>query len=276
MANNQPSYSPSDPNYLYDLLTHLSNVSDPNYKQNINAYNKMTGLDVNGRYQGYNAARYMLPAVYQQLAGQLGFYNSLQPMAQQSTSALLTRLTNPDTMTQQYRNQATAAGQSTLQNVMQRLKSGGAGIGAQQGAQLATANQANSAGNAFQAQMNSPEGQAQRLNAILGTIASQTPNFGNLEALHNIELGTPRNQSGLETIGNLAGGALSSWASGGFKMPGAGGAGRSVGGGIGGGIGNLTSQFGIPPDGSRYTFDQYGFPVAVPTYPGSSGMDYYG
>lgn len=208
----QPSYDSSDPNYLYDLLTHISNVSDPNFKANIDAYNKTTGLDVNGRYQGYNAARYMLPAVYQQLAGQLGYYNSLQPMAQQSTSALLGQLSNPDQMATNYQAQANAAGQSTLQGVLQRLRSGGAGIGAAQGAALNSANVAASAGNQFRAQLDSPEGRAQRLNQMLGVIAGQNPNFGNLQTLHNIELGTPRNPTGLDVLGGLAGQVLSSGA----------------------------------------------------------------
>jgi len=205
MANQTPSYNPSDPNYLSDLLTHLSNVSDPNYKANIDAYNNMTGLDVNGRYQGYNAARYMLPAVYQQLAGQLGYYNSLQPMAQQSTSALLSQLSNPDTMAQQYQNQAQAQSQSTLQNVLQRLRSSGAGIGATLGAQLDAANQAATAGNQYRAELDSPEGRAQRLNSILGIIAGQSPDLGNLSTLSNIETTTPRNETGLQAIGGLLG-----------------------------------------------------------------------
>ncbi len=203
------SYDPSDPNYLYDLLTHISDVSDPNYQANIDAYNKLTGLDVGGRYQGYNAARYMLPAVYQQLAGQLGFYNSLQPMAQQATSQLLGRLSNPDQMATSYQAQANAAGQSTLQGVLQRLRSGGAGIGAMQGAALDSANQAATAGNQYRAQINSPEGQAQRLNQMLSLIASQNPNFSNLSTLHSIELGTPRNPTGLDVLGGLAGDLLS-------------------------------------------------------------------
>ncbi|HVT12808.1 MAG TPA: hypothetical protein VHE55_11120 [Fimbriimonadaceae bacterium] len=205
----QPSYDPSDPNYLYDLLTHISNVSDPNYQANIDAYNKMTGLDVGGRYQGYNAARYLLPAVYQQLAGQLGFYNSLQPMAQGAASQLLGQLSNPDQMATSYQAQANAAGQSTLQGVLQRLRSGGAGIGAMQGAALDSANQAATAGNQYRAQINSPEGKAQRLNQMLSLIASQNPNFSNLSTLHGIELGTPRNPSGLDVLGSLAGDLLS-------------------------------------------------------------------
>lgn len=208
----QPSYDPSDPNYLYDLLTHISNVSDPNFKANEDAYNKMTGLDVNGRYQGYNAARYLIPAVYQQLAGQLGYYNSLQPMAQQASSALLGQLSNPDQMATQYQAQANAAGQSTLQSVLQRLRSGGAGIGAMQGAALNSANQAASAGNQFRSQLDSTEGRSQRLNQMLGIIAGQNPNFGNLQTLHNIELGTPRNPSGLDTLGGIAGQILGSGA----------------------------------------------------------------
>lgn len=217
--SNQPSYTPSDPNYLYDLLMHLTDHSDPNYRANMDAYNKLTGLDVAGRYEGYNAARYLLPAVYQQLAGQQAYYNGLQPMAQQSTSALLAQLANPDSMARQYRSQADAQSQSTLQSVLQRLRSGGAGIGAAQGAQIGAANQAAAAGNQYQAQLDSPEGRAQRLNSILGVIAGQQPNFGNLGTLHGIETGTPRNESGLDALGGLFGNALSGWASGGFKVP---------------------------------------------------------
>lgn len=212
MSNTQPSYSPSDPNYLSNLLTHLSSVSDPNYQANAKAYNQMTGLDVNGRYQGYNAARYMIPAVYQQLAGQLGYYNSLQPMAQQGTNALLAQLSNPDQMARQYRNQANASGQSTLQSVLQRLRSGGAGIGATQGAQVDMANRANAAGNAYQAQLDSPEGRAQRLNSMLALISGQNPNLSNLSTLHQMEVGTPRNQ----TFGDILQGLAQS-AAGGFS-----------------------------------------------------------
>lgn len=235
---NNPSYSPSDPNYLAELLTHLSNVSDPNYQANLDAYNRLTGLDVNGRYQGYNAARYLIPAVYQQLAGQLGYYNSLQPMAQQDTSALLAELSNPDSMARQYRNQANAAGQSTLQSVLQRLRLSGAGIGAIQGAQIGAVNQAASAGNRYQAQLDSPEGRTQRLNSILGVIAGQNPNFGNLEALHGMTVGTPRNASGLDVLGGLAGNLLSSL-SGGASMP--------YGGGFGQGWGAQTGGAGDLP-----------------------------
>lgn len=216
---NTPSYQPDDPNYLYDLLTHLSEGSDPNFKANEDAYSQMTGLDVNGRYQGYNAARYMLPAVYQQLAAQLGYYNSLQPMARQTSGALLAQLSNPDQMVQQYRNQAQAAGQTTTQNVLQRLRSTGAGIGAMQGAAQSTANQANSAGNQFQAQLDSPEGRSQRLNSILGVIAGQQPDLNTLSQLHGMMTGTPRNQTGMDIFAGLAGSLLSGWSSGGFKMP---------------------------------------------------------
>jgi hypothetical protein len=144
----------------------------------------------------------LLPAEFYHLANQYGFYNSLQPMAQQSAGQMLSLLSNPDAMTQQYRNQAMASGQSTLQGVLQRLKSGGAGIGAVQGAQMQALNQANSAGNQYQAQMDSAQGRAQRLNSILGIISGQMPNLSNLQGLQGM---TAKQQQQSQGGGGLGG-----------------------------------------------------------------------
>jgi hypothetical protein len=200
--------NPTDPNYLSWLLTHLSQGSDPNYKQNIKAYDQYSGLPVDGRYQGYNAARYLLPAIYKQLADQTGFYNGLQPLAHQNVNSLLTQLSNPSQMADSYQSKVNAQAGSTLQSVLLRLKSGGAGIGAMQGAAVSSQNQANTAANQFRAQQDSPEGRASRLNAILGLIASQNPNFNNLQALHGIETNTPRSApGGLDILSGVLQGA---------------------------------------------------------------------
>ena len=202
---------------LTQLLTHLSSVSGPDYKRNLDAYSQMYGLDVGGRYQGYNAARYLLPAAYGNLASQTGFYNSLQPMAQQSVNAMLAQLSNPDAAATQYRSNVTAQSHPVLHSVLQRLRSSGAGIGAQQGATLDVTNRATQAGNSFEADQNSPEGRARRLNALLSLIAGQRPDLEPLERLHRMTIDTTRNATGFEALAGLAGQIGSSWASGGFK-----------------------------------------------------------
>jgi hypothetical protein len=204
-----PSYQQDDPNYLYDLLTHLSNVSDPNYKANVDAYNRLTGLDVNGRYQGYNAARYMMPLQYMVTARQLAQQLAYQPMQQQAMGQAIAQMANPSGMVDQFENRTRASNDRTYQNQMQ--------IGRQQGlstnalASLALANQNRTASqtNQFRGQNDSAQGRLANAQGINQLIAMMNPDYRQLGALHQLELSTPREQSGLEALSGLAGQALS-------------------------------------------------------------------
>ncbi len=163
------------------------------------------GIDFNNHNAGFQIARYLLPLLYPNLLDQQLFANSLGAQQRNATNSALPMLQNPDAEAGQYRAKVNAQAGSTLNNVLQRLKSSGAGIGAQQGAALSVQNQANEAGNQFQAQQDSPAGRAQRLNAIFGLIAQQNPNFNNLMNLNSITQGTPRGNSGPGGIGGALG-----------------------------------------------------------------------
>lgn len=204
----QAHLDPTDPNYILNLLQGLDS-HNPNSKANLADYLNLTGLDIKGQNQGYNAARFLLPLVYKMLSSQMAYSAGLQPAFQNATTAALENLQNPDKMAAEYRDKAEAQGKSTLQNILQRLRSGGAGIGATQGAQIATEGQAASAGNNFQAQQDSAEGVNARLGAIANLVRSAQADPTMLQVLHGITSSTPHPGSFLQQLGNVAAGYFS-------------------------------------------------------------------
>jgi hypothetical protein len=195
-ANNP--YPQGTPNYTLWNLMHLT--KGPGSDQALQNASNEFGIDFNNHNAGFQIARYLLPTLYPSLLQQQLFANGLQPVQQNAASQMLTQLQNPDAMANQYRAKVNAQAGSTLQNVLQRLRSSGAGIGAMQGAAINSTNQANTAANQFQAQQDSPQGQMNRLNAILALIASQQPNLSTLMNLNGITQATPRGQSGLQSV----------------------------------------------------------------------------
>jgi hypothetical protein len=203
-----PSYQPEDQNYLYDLLTHLSNVSDPNYKANIDAYNRLSGLDVNGRYQGYNAARYLMPLQYMVNARQLAQQLAYQPMQQQVMGQALAQLANPSGMVDRFENRTRAANDRTYQNQLQIARSHGLSQNALASLALANQNRTATQTNQFRGQNDSGAGRLGNAQSFAQMYAMMQPNYGPLGALHQMELTTPRAPSGLDALTGLAGQAL--------------------------------------------------------------------
>ena len=207
------SFDPNNPNDLsYLLLNQTDQSGDPNWQQNISDYNAITGLPVAGRYQGYNAAKMLIPSEYYNLANQMGFYTSLQPQEHAMAYQLLNHLTHPELMSQEYANAETGNLPAQNQQDINQLLSAGAGQGTKEGVVLHNQNAVNRNIATFNANLYSPEGEAQRAQAGMQLIGSQAPSYGNLQTLHNIELGTPRNPTGADIAGNIVGDFLGSGA----------------------------------------------------------------
>lgn len=204
MAAATNPYPPNTPNHTFWNMMHLT--KGPGSDAALKEASQEFGIDFNNHNAGFQIARYLLPTLYPSLLQQQLFANSLQPMQQSAASQALALLSNPDMAAGQYRSKVNAQAGSTLQNVLQRLKSSGAGIGATQGAALNSANQANAAGNMFQAQQDSPQGQMNRYNAMMATIFGQQPNLSTMGNLNSITQQTPRGQSGLgQVLGAVSG-----------------------------------------------------------------------
>lgn len=165
----------------------------------------LPGVGAGGRYPANNIAIGLAPAEYENLASQLGFANSLQPQEHQIVQQYLNYLMNPTAMSQQNRNQELGAVANEAPALANQIASAGGGSGNQAGAQLALFNQANRAANSFDANLYSPQGQAALASGALGLIGSQNPNWGDLATIASITDNTPRNASGAQVLGGLAG-----------------------------------------------------------------------
>lgn len=210
MATQNP-YPAGDPNHTLWNMMHLT--AGPGSDQALKESSQEFGIDFGNHNAGFQIARFLLPTLYPSLLKQQLFANSLQPLQQNTLGSALTSLQNPDQMAGGYRSKVNAQVGSTLQNVLQRLKSTGAGLGAQQGAAINAQNQANTAGNQYQAHLDSYDGQKDRLNGILSLISASKPDLNPLMQLNSITQGTPRGSSGLQqiagslgSIGNMIGG----------------------------------------------------------------------
>lgn len=207
----------TQPMDLAELLRHLSQVSDPNYKQNIKDYNSQTGLDVGGRYQGYNAARYLMPAEYQKLTGEYGMQAGMQPEYQSAMMKLFQMLQNPDAMSAEARAKFQGNAMNSLPGMQNMALSQGMGDASGNMA-LFGMNQANRQGNEFDANLYGTTGKMNQANALGAFYNNMTPNLNNLNTLHGITTGTPRNSTGMDVIGGMAGQMAGGWANNGFKF----------------------------------------------------------
>ncbi len=177
-------------------------------------YSRSMGLDPGGRYEGNSAAHQLLPGEFNLEAHQLGFANELQPQQHAAIRSMVNLLQNPNLMSEE--NRAAVMGQVNqhLPELYNHLQSTGAGLGAQQGAMVSQLNQGAGSANAFDANLNSAAGIMGRGNALNALTASQAPTYQGINTLAGIEEGTPRNKTGLDVIGGLAGDFL---AGGGLK-----------------------------------------------------------
>lgn len=205
-VNNGGYPSSLDPNSIaQNLQAWLSDprfTSDPKFREKF--FGSM-GLDPGERYPGFTAAVRLFPAELANLAQSYGLYSSTLPYQAQLVNQTLGMVANPDKNATQYQAMANAQADSTTNQILQRLRSGGAGIGAKQGAAVAGANQAATSGNQYRAMLSSPQTQLQNASAALGMINSLQPNLQNLQTLTGITTGTPRNQSGLQAVGSALG-----------------------------------------------------------------------
>jgi len=166
------------------------------------------GDDAGGRYPANIDAIRLSPAIMHLLAGQLGYANQIQPFLQDATSQTLAMLRNPDLNAAQQQSAINANQGSITNSVLQRLKSQGAGAGALAGAAQSGANMAATAGNQFRAGLSSGSGRLSQLMQMLGIGQAMTPNYEGLNTLAGITTSTPRNKTGLDAIGGIAGNLL--------------------------------------------------------------------
>lgn len=194
---------PPDPNLFgSNLLSSLGN-----FGKSGGAYEKFLN-DAGGRYPANIAANRLTPAEYYNLANQYGFYNQLQPEEHNALFSMLNYMANPELMAGQYQQGADARATQQLPQLQASLASSGAGQGAKEGAALHVGNEAQRAGNAYAANLFSPEGTAQRAQTISGIYNQAQPDYSRLQSIANITGGTPVPQSGLSTLGNIAGGFM--------------------------------------------------------------------
>jgi len=163
------------------------------------------GLNHAGRYEGNIAAARLLPGEFWSSAYQQGLFNEILPMGGDAVKRMLMQLQNPEAMSQEYRSRATGQANEEGTALAQLLKSRGGGIGAQQGAMVHSMNQGRRSANDFDASLFGPTGTANRMQGIMGLVQGSQPNYGGLGNLHGITTGTPRNQTGAQVIGGLAG-----------------------------------------------------------------------
>ncbi len=224
----------------------LGNTSgDPGWKQNIKDYNAASGIDVNGRYQGFTSARYLIPAEFAHLVKQYATQAGLDQASQDALLQYMEYATHPERMSEENRQRLFSSVPQLTQQLQNQIASAGGGQAAKEGAAVSVFNNARRASNDFDANLFSPSGRANTALGVVNVANAANPNLNNLGALHGIELGTPRNQSGLQAAGGIVGGLVNNWlspgsglfsgASGGSRPPSGGiNWGESNGGGYGG------------------------------------------
>ena len=201
---------------LAELLMHLQK-NDPNFKNNLAELWKRTGMDPSGANQGYNAARYLIPGEYANLASQQGLQSEMLPGYQNAIRRLMQMLQNPELMSEENRRVIMGQLMGQFQQGQNAVLSAGGGNAAVQGLAVHNQNQANRMGNEFDAKLFSPSGRMETMKGIGNLFNAAGPNLDTLSQLHAITTGTPRGKSGLDVLGGLAGSAVGGWASGGFK-----------------------------------------------------------
>jgi hypothetical protein len=196
---------------LAELITNLSDKGDPNYKQNIKEYNAWSGLPVEGANQGYNAMRYLLPALFKLDADQLGFFAEMQPEYRDMISQIIQMVKDPSAASSAFRNKVFGEAQNSLPAEMMQLASAGGSAGSKAGLAVASTNNAKRRANEFDAQLYSPEGRMRALSGASDLIRQQMPTFSGILNAHGVTTSTPRGTSGLDAIGGLAGMGMSKW-----------------------------------------------------------------
>ncbi len=195
-----------DPGQFQNIVGNLGQTSgDAGWKQNITDYNAATGLDVNGRYQGYNAARYLMPAEFANLVQQYATQAALGPMEQQALMDYMSYIVHPERMSEENRNRLFAQVPELTSQLQKQIASSGGSQAAQEGAAVNVFNNQRRSANEFDASLFSPSGRAQTAMGAIQVANAATPRMGNLESLHGITVGTPRNQTGAQAVGGILG-----------------------------------------------------------------------
>ncbi len=207
-------FDPTNPDEFINILENQTNTSgDPNYKGNIASYDATSGLPVGGRYQGYNAAKMLLPAEFMNLVNQYATQAALAPHERDALMSYLEFATHPDRMAADQRQRLFAQVPEMTARLQSQIASAGGGQAAKEGAAVSVFNNQRRAANDFDANLFSPQGRAQNAMGVIGVANAANPNLNNLGTLHGIETGTPRNQSGLQAAGGIIGNAVSNWLS---------------------------------------------------------------
>lgn len=221
MANpnlSSQTMTPYDPGSLGwgQLLGGLQH-NDPNFKANMAELWKRTGMDPSGANQGYNAARYLIPGEYANLASQQALQHEMLPEYQNAIRRLMQMLQNPGLMSEENRRAIMGHLTGQFQQGQNAVLSAGGGNAAVQGLAVHNQNQANRMGNEFDAKLFSPSGRMETMRGIGNLFNAAGPNLDTLSQLHAITTGTPRGKSGLDVLAGVAGQAAGAWAGGGFK-----------------------------------------------------------
>lgn len=157
----------------------------------------------------------VLPGVKKQIE----FGNSLEPVRQNAINKTL-MLATPGTQTALAEKKVGVIGQGlqdSIKNIVQQFKSNGLSAGATAGAIGDLTNSATEQSNEARTAMMDPEKRAQLQQLILQiTQQGQKVDVNTMNALAGLIYSQPQTQVG-QGIGSVVGGALGSWAAGGFK-----------------------------------------------------------
>lgn len=194
----------SDPNSVANLLEATMNNPDA-----LKAISQHFGIDLSGRYPAFEIAKRMLGPEMGKLALQFAQQYALQPVIGQAVSQGVNSLLNPATRVNEANAAIDAGAASTTTQVINHLKSIGAGIGSIGGASNMVANNAATQKNQNRAYQFSTKGIMDSIGNAIGLVSANAPNLSNLGTLATIGVQTPRSApGGLGIAGGLVGTAL--------------------------------------------------------------------
>lgn len=179
---------------------------NPQYQQQFANQAKQYRQSNQGSTTATSAAGHLLTPEYQHLKSQYDFYNQLQPLHQQMLGHYMSILANPGLASQQYRGNSMAQANANLPMIQNQV-SGNFGIGEKNALALNNQNMANQNANAFDANLYSPEGQAQAAQGFDQAYQASSPDVRNFNTLAQTQWGkTQAPDNTLGGIGALIGG----------------------------------------------------------------------
>jgi len=176
-------------------------------QQNERDWYASTSFNPSGRHEANVFAKRMMPMVAWNDLYRQAMSNELLGGQMQAMRQWAQQLNNPDWQSQDFRRRMMGQAESQFPELMSHFA--GKGIGSKEGAMLSLRNQANRAANENDQHIYSPQGMQERAGTFAQLMAMLRPDFNQLNTLHGIQLGTPRNQTGIGMLGGLASGLAS-------------------------------------------------------------------